>query len=102
MDVILTGRFLSAGEALAAGLVSRVVAEGEAMNEAVKLAHSMARKGPVALKIGKEAVNKAFETTMTEGIQFERKLFYTLFATEDQKEGMKAFMEKRKPEFKGK
>ena len=102
MDVILTGRTLSAAEALAAGLVSRVVPDGEHYNEALKLANEMARKGPIALKIGKEAVLKAFETGLSEGIQYERRVFYTLFSTEDQKEGMKAFMEKRKPEFKGK
>jgi enoyl-CoA hydratase len=101
MDVILTGRTLSAAEALAAGLVSRVVPDGEHYNEALKLAHEMAAKGPIALKIGKEAVLRAFETTLSEGIQYERRVFYTLFSTEDQKEGMKAFMEKRRPEFKG-
>jgi len=101
MDVILTGRTLGAAEALAAGLVSRVVPDGEHYNEAIKLAHEMARKGPIALKIGKEAVLKAFETGLSEGIQYERRVFYSLFSTEDQKEGMKAFMEKRKPQFKG-
>lgn len=100
MDVILTGRFLTAAEALAAGLVSRVVADNACYDEALKLAHQMCKKGPVALKIGKEAVNRAFETTLNEGIMFERRLFYMLFATEDQKEGMAAFLEKRKPEFK--
>ena len=82
--------------------MSRVVPDGEHYNEALKLANEMARKGPIALKIGKEAVLKAFETGLSEGIQYERRVFYTLFSTEDQKEGMKAFMEKRKPEFKGK
>jgi enoyl-CoA hydratase len=101
MDVILTGRFLSAAEALAHGLVSRVVPPEHYYSEALKIAHEMCKKGPVALKLGKEAVNKAYEMTLTEGIQHERKLFYTLFATEDQKEGMRAFVEKRKPMFKG-
>jgi enoyl-CoA hydratase len=101
MDVILSGRFLSAAEALEHGLVSRVVPPEHYYTEALKLAHEMCRKGPVALKLGKEAVNKAFEMTLTEGIQHERKLFYTLFATDDQKEGMRAFVEKRKPDFKG-
>ncbi|UCD73989.1 MAG: enoyl-CoA hydratase/isomerase family protein [Phycisphaerales bacterium] len=102
MDVILTGRFLTAAEALAAGLVSRVAADDAYYDEALKLAHQMCKKGPVALKIGKEAVNRAFETTLTEGLQFERRLFYMLFATDDQKEGMAAFLEKRKPAFTGK
>lgn len=102
MDVILTGRFLTAQEALAAGLVSRVVADDACYDEALGLAKKMCKKGPVALKIGKESVNRAFETTLTEGIQFERRLFYMLFATQDQKEGMAAFLEKRKPAFTGK
>ncbi len=100
MDVILSGRFLSAEEALDYGLVSRVAPADSYLDEAIKLAHTMAKKGPLALQIGKEAVNKAFETTLGEGVQFERRLFYMLFSTEDQKEGMKAFMEKRKPDFK--
>ncbi len=102
MDVILTGRFLSAREALAAGLVSRVVPPEHWFSEALKVAQLMAAKGPVALKLAKEAVLKAFETTLAEGLEHERKLFYMLFATEDQKEGMRAFVEKRKPNFKGK
>ena len=102
MDVILTGRFLSAKEALAAGLVSRVVPREHYFTEAVRIAQDMAKKGPIALRLAKEAVLKAHETTLTEGLEYERKLFYLLFATEDQKEGMRAFVEKRKPEFKGK
>jgi enoyl-CoA hydratase len=101
MDVILTGRFLSADEALDAGLVSRVVGADEYLTIAMELAHEMAKKGPVALKIGKEAIIKAHELSLTEGIQYERKIFYLLFSTQDQKEGMKAFMEKRKPQFTG-
>ena len=101
MDVILTGRFLSATEALAAGLVSRVVPKEHYYTEALGVAHEMARKGPIALRLAKEAVLKAQETTLSEGLEYERKLFYMLFATEDQKEGMRAFVEKRKPEFKG-
>ena len=101
MDVILTGRFLSAKEALAAGLVSRVVPREHFFTEAMKVAHQMAAKGPIALRLAKEAVLKAFETTLSEGLEYERKLFYMLFATEDQKEGMRAFVEKRKPDFKG-
>ncbi len=102
MDVILTGRFLSATEALAAGLVSRVVPKEHYYTEALRVAHEMARKGPIALRLAKEAVLKAQETTLSEGLEYERKLFYMLFATEDQKEGMRAFVEKRKPQFKGK
>jgi len=101
MDMILTGRMLSAAEALTHGLVSRVVPNEHCLSEAVKLARLMASKGPVALRIAKEAVNKAFETTLAEGLEYERKLFYMLFATEDQKEGMRAFVDKRRPEFKG-
>jgi enoyl-CoA hydratase len=101
MDIILTGRFLSAVEALEHGLVSRVVPREHFYSEALKVAHAMAAKGPIALRLAKESVNKAFETTLAEGLEYERKLFYTLFATEDQKEGMRAFMEKRKPDFKG-
>jgi enoyl-CoA hydratase len=102
MDVILTGRFLSASEALTHGLVSRVVPKEHYFTEALRLCHDMARKGPIALRFAKEAVAKAFETTLAEGLEYERKLFYMLFETEDQKEGMRAFMEKRRPEFKGK
>jgi enoyl-CoA hydratase len=101
MDVILTGRFLTAHEALRYGLVSRVVPREHWYTEALKVAQAMARKGPIALRLAKEGVLKAFESTLTEGLEYERKLFYTLFATEDQKEGMRAFMEKRKPQFKG-
>lgn len=102
MEMVLTGRFMSAGEALDAGLVSRVVSKEQFLEEAMLLAHELACKPPIALKLAKEAVLKAHETTLTEGLEHERKLFYSLFATEDQKEGMKAFLEKRKPVFKGK
>lgn len=102
MDVILSGRFLSAQEALDHGLVSRVVPREHFFTEAVKVAHAIASKGPIALRFAKEGVLKAFETPLSEGLEFERKLFYMLFATEDQKEGMRAFVEKRKPTFKGK
>ncbi|MHC4414112.1 MAG: enoyl-CoA hydratase-related protein [Planctomycetota bacterium] len=102
MDVILAGRFLTAAEALAAGLVSRVVPKEHFFTEAVRVAREMAAKGPIALRFAKEGVLKAFETTLSEGLEYERKLFYTLFATQDQKEGMRAFLEKRKPEFEGK
>jgi len=102
MDVILSGRFLSAKEALAAGLVSRVVPKEHWYSAALKLAQEIAKKPPIALRLAKEAVIKAHEMSLAEGVQYERKLFYTLFATEDQKEGMRAFVEKRKPTFKGK
>lgn len=102
MDVILTGRFLTAKEALAHGLVSRVVPKEHWYSEALRIAHEMAKKGPIALRLAKEGVLKAFEMPLSEGLEYERKLFYTLFATEDQKEGMRAFVEKRKPSFKGK
>lgn len=102
MDVVLTGRFLTADEALRAGLVSRVVPREHYYTEALKLAHDMAKKPPIALRLAKEAVLHAYEAGLTEGLDYERKLFFMLFATEDQKEGMRAFVEKRKPQFKGK
>lgn len=101
MDMILSGRFLSADEALQYGLVSRVVPVEHFKTEALKVAHQIAAKAPIALKLAKEGVLKAFETPLSEGLEYERKLFYTLFATEDQKEGMRAFVEKRKPTFTG-
>ena len=102
MEVVLNGRFLSAKEAYDAGLVTRVVAKERFLDEALRLAQEMAKRPPLALKAAKEAVKAVDEMTLSAGLEFERKLFYTLFATEDQKEGMRAFMEKRKPEFKGK
>ncbi len=102
MDVILNGRFLSAKEALAAGLVSRLVPKEHWYDAALKLAHELAKKPPLALRIAKDAVLKAHETNLSEGLEYERKLFYMLFASDDQKEGMRAFVEKRKPSFKGK
>jgi enoyl-CoA hydratase len=70
-------------------------------DQALRVAKEMAAKGPIALRLAKEAVNKSFEMSLSEGLEYERKLFYMLFDTEDQKEGMRAFMEKRKPSFKG-
>lgn len=102
MDVILSGRFLSAREALEAGLVSRVVPKEHWYSAPLKLAHELAKKPPMALRIAKEAVLKAHESNLSEGLEYERKLFYMLFSTEDQKEGMRSFVEKRKPTFKGK
>ncbi len=101
MDVILSGRFLTAQEALTHGLVSRVVPKEHYYTEAFRIAHDMARKPPLALRLAKDAVRKAHETSLAEGLEYERKLFYLLFATEDQKEGMRAFLEKRPPHFKG-
>jgi len=102
MDMILSGRQLKAQEALQHGLVSRVWPVEVFMEETLKLAGEMAKKSPIALRMAKEAVNKAYETTLTEGLDAERLRFYSLFATEDQKEGMAAFVEKRKPKFKHK
>ncbi len=101
MDLILTGRMVTAAEALALGLISRVVPAEQWFEEAFKVCQELCQKAPIALQIGKETVAKAFETTLTEGIEFEKKLFYMLFATDDQKEGMRAFQEKRQAVFAG-
>src|SRR5207342_2064893 len=101
MDVILSGRFLSAQEALAAGLVARVVPEGEWLDEAKKVAHEIASKAPIATRLAKEAVDRAYEGPLQLGLEYERRLLYLAFASDDAKEGLTAFMEKRKPEFKG-
>lgn len=100
MDIILTGRFLSAEEAYKAGLVTRVVPTEQCLPEAMRLAQELATKPPLALKAAKEAVLAVDEMPLHAGLEYERRLFYSLFATEDQKEGMKAFIEKRKPSFK--
>ncbi|MDG7011127.1 MAG: enoyl-CoA hydratase/isomerase family protein [Nitrososphaerota archaeon] len=102
MEVILSDRRIGAEEAKALGLVSRVVPDEACVGEAKKLAAEIAAKSPVALKLAKMAINKAFEVGLSDGLDFERELFYMLFASEDAKEGMRAFIEKRKPEFKGK
>ncbi|HEX8599291.1 MAG TPA: enoyl-CoA hydratase-related protein [Chloroflexia bacterium] len=102
MDMVLTGRMLTAREALQFGLVNRVVPVEAYLKEAVKLAQSIAEKSPIAVQMAKDAVLKAFDTPIQEGLLHERKNFYMLFSTEDQKEGMAAFIEKRKPSFKGK
>ncbi|GIK73768.1 MAG: enoyl-CoA hydratase [Chloroflexota bacterium] len=101
MDMILTGRRISAQEALQFGLVSRVFPAVSFMDDSLKLAAEIADKAPVALRVAKEAVNRAFESTLAEGVLFERRAFNLLFATEDQKEGMAAFVEKRKPSWQG-
>lgn len=102
MEMVLTGKFISAEEALKAGLINRVVPEELYLDEALKLAKEVAQLSPVSLRLAKESVLRAFETGLQEGLYFERKNFYMCFASEDQKEGMKAFVEKRKPEFTGK
>src|ERR1041384_2250703 len=101
MEMVLTGRSIGAGEALRAGLVNRVVPVECYLNEALALAHEIASNPPVGVRLAKEAVLKSFDTTIEGGLEFERKNFYLLFASEDQKEGMKAFVEKRKAEWKG-
>jgi enoyl-CoA hydratase len=102
MEMVLTGNFISAEQALQAGLINRVVPVEVYLQEAVKLAKDIAERSPIAVQMAKESVLKSFESNLTEGLYFERKNFYMLFATEDQKEGMAAFVEKRKPDFKGK
>jgi len=101
MDVILSGRRLTAQEALAAGLVSRVVAREAWLAEPKRLAREIAAKGPVATRLAKESVNRAYETTLQAGLEAERRALYLAFASEDAKEGLTAFTEKRDPEFKG-
>ncbi len=101
MEMVLNGRFLTADEALGYGLVNRVVPAEIYLEEAVKFAAEIAARAPVAVRLAKEAVNAAFESSLTAGIAYERKLFYMLFATEDQKEGMAAFNEKRPANWQG-
>jgi enoyl-CoA hydratase len=101
MDVILSGRFLSADEALRAGLVARVVAKEAWLEEARRVARDIAAKGPVATRLAKEAVDRAFEAPLTLGVEYERRLLYLALATEDAKEGLTAFLEKRRPDFTG-
>ena len=102
MELILTGKFFTAQEAHARGLVSRIVPPELYLDEAKSLARDIASKPPVAVRLAKEAINKAYEMTLTEGLNHEARLFHMFFSTEDQKEGMTAFVEKRKPEWKGK
>ncbi|HXG39270.1 MAG TPA: enoyl-CoA hydratase-related protein [Bacteroidota bacterium] len=102
MEMVLTGKMISAQEALQWGLINKVVPVEYYLQEAKEFAKEVASKPPVAVRLAKEAVLKAFDTTIEGGLEFERKNFYLLFASEDQKEGMKAFVEKRKPEWKGK
>ncbi|TVQ53808.1 MAG: enoyl-CoA hydratase [Rhodobacteraceae bacterium] len=100
MEMCLTGRFMDAAEAERSGLVSRVIPADQLLDEALAVAAKIAAKGALAAMATKEAVNRAYETPLSEGVRFERRLFHALFATEDQKEGMAAFVEKRQAQFK--
>ena len=100
MDLCLTGRMMDAEEAERAGLVARIVPADQLMEEAMKVAGKIASLSRPAVMMAKEAVNRAYETTLAEGVRFERRLFHSTFATEDRKEGMSAFVEKRKPDWK--
>jgi enoyl-CoA hydratase len=102
MDMILTGRMMDAAEAERSGLVARVVPAANLMDEAMKVAETIAGMGLPSVYAAKESVNRAFETSLAEGARFERRVFHALFATEDQKEGMAAFIEKRPAKFKNK
>jgi len=100
MDLVLTGRMMDAIEAERAGLVARIVPVERLLSEAVEVAEKISSHSAPVTMMAKEAVNRAFETSLAEGIRFERRLFHATFATDDQKEGMRAFAEKRKPEFR--
>jgi len=102
MDLVLTGRMMDAAEAERAGLVSRVVPADKLLDEALAAANQICEYSLPVVMAAKESVNRAYETTLNEGVLFERRIFHSLFATEDQKEGMAAFIEKRKPKFKHK
>lgn len=102
MEMILNNRTLTAQEALQFGLVNKVVPTNEVLNEAVKLANEIASKAPLAIQLAKQAINLAYETPLNEGLLHERRSFYLLFASQDQKEGMRAFLEKRAPQWQGK
>jgi len=102
MDMHLTGRFMDADEAERSGLVSRVVPAKKLMEETLAAANKIAEKSAISVMAVKEAVDRAYETTLREGLLFERRLFHSLFATEDQTEGMAAFLEKREPQFRDK
>ena len=100
MDMVLTGRMMDAAEAERSGLVTRVVPAGELVEEALKIGQAIAAKSRIAVRMAKDAVNAAFETSLAEGLRYERRAFYASFATEDRTEGMSAFVEKRSAEFK--
>jgi enoyl-CoA hydratase len=101
MEMVLNNRTLSAAEALQFGMVNRVVPVDKVLDEAVALAEEIAGRAPLAVRMGKDSVNAAFETTLSQGLAAERRNFYPLFSSEDQREGMQAFVEKRKPAWKG-
>ena len=101
MEMVLTGRFISANEALEVGLINKVVPVDLYLEEAFRLAEQIAALSPIAVALAKESVLQAFNTTLSDGLLFERKNFYLTFASKDQKEGMAAFVEKRKADFKG-
>jgi enoyl-CoA hydratase len=102
MEMVLTGKFITAKEALDYGLINRIVPVELYLEEAAKLAQEIAEMSPIATQLAKESVSRSFETHLEEGLTLERKNFYLAFASEDQNEGMKAFIEKRKPSYKGK
>lgn len=101
MEMVLTGRMITAQEADKWGMISRIVAEGEGqvVKDAIAMAKEISEKSRISVQAGKEVVNEAYETTLTEGLKYERRIFHSLFATNDQKEGMAAFIEKRKANF---
>ncbi len=101
MEMVLTGRMMDAAEAERSGLVTRVVPASDLIEEALKVAERIASMSRPMVMLAKESVNRAYETTLAEGVRFERRLFHSTFSTEDQKEGMAAFAEKRQPNFKG-
>lgn len=102
MELILTGKYMNAREAESKGLVSRVVPVESYLDDAKALAREIASKAPVAVRFAKEAINKVYEIPLVEGLEYESRLFYMLFSTQDQKEGMGAFLEKRRPTWQGK
>jgi enoyl-CoA hydratase len=102
MDMCLTGRMMDADEAERSGLVSRVFSSENFLNDVMDVAKAISDKSMIATMMTKEMVNRSYETTLSEGIRFERRLFHSMFATEDKKEGMSAFIEKRKADFKDK
>lgn len=101
MELCMTGRLISAKEAYELGIINKVVPKELLMEEAIKLAKELASKAPIALSFIKDSIRKVYEMNLKEGLEYERRLFFLLLSTEDAKEGMKAFIEKRKPSFKG-